>query len=91
MPGVRLPLAEREELALGIASGRRLTGIARKSAVRCRQSRGRSSGTVVVAVTERWSRSVRHAGGRSGPSHVVSWSMVRWLVRSRAVCGCGIP
>ena len=29
MPGVRLSLEEREEIALGIASGRSLTGIAR--------------------------------------------------------------
>jgi hypothetical protein len=30
MPGVRLSLEEREEIALGIASGRSLTGIARR-------------------------------------------------------------
>ena len=48
MPGARLSLEEREEIALGIASGRSLTGIARG---------GRSSGLDRGAGgrAERWS------------------------------------
>jgi IS30 family transposase len=46
---------------------------------------------VVVAVTGRWSRSVRHDGGRAGPSRVVSRSIGRSAGRSSVACGCGTP
>ncbi len=44
---------------------------------------------VVVAVTGRWSRSVRHAVGHAGRSHVVLRSIGRSAVRWSGVCSCG--
>ena len=89
MPGARLSLEEREEIALGIVSGRSLTRIARGSAVRSRGSRGRSPGMGTMAVTGRWSRSGRHAVARAGRGTVVSQSIGSSLGRLSGDRGCG--
>ena len=62
VPGARLSLEEREEIALGIASGRSLTGIARRVGrpvstvareVACNGGRGRYRAVVAERATRR--------------------------------------
>jgi hypothetical protein len=71
MPGERLSLEEREEMALGVASTRSRTGMAREVGCPVSTVAREVARTVVVALTGLSLRSVRHAVGRAAPSRVV--------------------